>query len=200
MQAVADDTSIEATAPSGKTEYKFATSEAVELTRVTDQHFKLDRGTVLLREDDRMQIDTPLGAVDFKPKAAALITVEQDITRVFDLYDSHIGCVQISVGKRNKMLSSGTEMSLVFATDPTEAQQIVLRDGIHRRQMKITSLGGQHFAVADECSIVDAMLKDPLLDRLHKSPEKADKRAYDKIIKTAAALLISNSEPYSLQK
>lgn len=176
-------------------------STDAKLSIISGGRYMLDGGSVLVHKRKPVQLQTPHGEVSIQSHAAALVSVDSEVTRVIDLFDWRIGCIKVSAGKSTKSLGPGSEMALVIAQSPEEAQHLVLSDGLRRRKVKTVDMGQRHFAVASELSLVDAILKQPLLNQLRKSPNKDDKAVYEEIIKTAAALSASGAtEPYTVHE
>ena len=62
-------------------------------------------------------------------------------------------------------------------------------------------MNGNQFLVTAQVSIVDLILKQPLVSDLHKSANKQDQSDYEQILKTAAVLYVSGpSEPYAVHE
>jgi hypothetical protein len=180
---------------------KMLLADGTVMSRINEGLYKLESGTVLVYERKPMKIQTPHCEIDINARSAVLISAEPEVTDTLDLYDWRYGGVKVSVGTRTKPLSPGDEIAMVAASSPEAAQHLVLKDGLNRRKMKVVSLGNNQFAVASQFSLVDAMLKRPLVSQLKSSQDKDDRATYEQIVKTAAALYMSNSgEPYTVHE
>ncbi len=176
-------------------------SPDARLSRISDDSYSLESGSVLIHKYKPVHLRTPHAEIFVQKHAVALVTVDPSVTHVLDLYDWRVGSIKVSIGKRTKSLGPGAEASVVVADDQTQAQQYVLHDGFRRRRMKCTPLGDHHFYITDECSIIDAVLKQPLLGQLKNSASKSDRTVFDEIVKTAAAMSTTiEQEPYTVHE
>lgn len=174
------------------------TTGETELVTTGSNQYRLEKGSVLAHKSGALALQTPHGSVQISSGAAVLVIVEPELTRVLDLFDSHVGSVKVMAGEKTFKTAPGAQITIVSAGKQEDVPHLLLKDGIRRRQVRVVPATSGWFVVSDEFSIVDAVMKHELLHRIHTSEDQESKRLMENILKTAAALVVGGShEPYT---
>ena len=176
-------------------------SPDAKLFKIGPSAYRLESGSVIFHPLSPSTIEINHCKAIVRPRAAALISTDSAVSRVIDLFDSHFGCIKIQAGQVSRRLGPGGELAVMKAGSKEEAQELLLLDNLRRRKEKVDALPAGQFVIQDQVSIVDASLKEPMLGTMRRSTDVKDKTLSKKILKTAAALyLTESSEPYTVHQ
>lgn len=167
------------------------TSDHAALTKISEGHYFLSAGTILARGKQPLIVDTPHGSVSIKEDSVALVSIQNKMTRVFNLNDHHHNGVTTTVGNSSAELSPGREAIFVDASE-AQIQRIVLNDGIGHKDLRIQQQNARIGIILGQYSMGDLLTQHPLLQQLRKSEDKSDKALVNALIKTAAAQATMN--------
>lgn len=160
--------------------------------------YRLEKGSILAHKSGALQLLTAHCTIQISSGAAVLVIVEPTVTRVLDLFDSHVGSVKVTAKDKTFKTAPGAQITVVGANKQAEVAHLLLKDGVRRRQVRVVPVAEDCFVVCDEFSIVDAVTKHELLHRLHTAEDRESKRLMEDVLKTAAALVVGGSkEPYT---
>ncbi|MBI4533586.1 MAG: hypothetical protein HY711_06525 [Candidatus Melainabacteria bacterium] len=173
-----------------------------DLSEIAPGHYRLIGGSVLTKSSRTTRLDTPSGVVVAKPNAAALVIVEDNLTRVLDLSDRASSDIRVLADRQYVDLLPGQEVGLIRGVriDP---KMLVSGDGLGRRRMRVIPGSGEVRVVVNEFSIVDALGKLSVLKGIRRSQDNEELSLLYQIMKTAAAVAMStgkSSIPYSSQR
>jgi hypothetical protein len=163
------------------------TTEGGGLVRVSDGVYKLDRGGAYVSPAEAARVDIPGGSVFVGGHNTVYISVEKRITRVMDLHDSSAKSVRVVYNQHLLPLYPGAELNIVDA-DQVHAGDVIMSDGIGRREMRILSFEEGGFVVVDDFSITNALANVPRLKELYRSDAKEDRASVAAMLKMAAIL------------
>jgi hypothetical protein len=156
------------------------------VSKLSEGHYFLSSGTILARAKEPLIVDTAQGSIAIKDDAVVIISIQDKMTRIFNLIDHHRnGVVATALGKTIE-LSSGREAVLMDAS-ADQVNRVVLDDGIGHKDIKIVQVDANHGLITGEFSMGDLLTEHPLLQRLRKSQEKEDRDLVKSLMKTAAA-------------
>lgn len=156
------------------------------MSKLGEGHYFLSSGTVLARGKEPLIVDTPQGSVAIKEDAVVIISIQNKMTRIFNLIDHHRKGVVATALSRTIELSPGREAVLMDA-NATQVKRVVLDDGIGHKDIQIVQVDANHGLITGEFSMGDLLTQHPLLQRLRKSQEKVDRDLVKTLMKTAAA-------------
>lgn len=160
---------------------------ATDLTKVSEDHYKLSRGSMLMKVERSLRIDTPHAIVLAKAGSIVMLTANGNITRVRDMVDSRKNGVVVKLGQHEHSLVPGKELTI--STLRHKPMNALLSDDLARRQIKETEVGGLSVIGAD-FSIMDALIKHPLLKAMRASHRNVDRDMLRQIEKNAAIVSV----------
>ena len=158
------------------------------LVEAADGSLTLQSGTALIRPDKATTVHLPDGSVLIRAHAAVLVSVEDKITRVMNLYDKSTSGATLLVGRMSIPLVPGAEANLVNS-NPDALGPVVMRDGIARRHMRLQAFGAGKYIATDEFSLISALNRNPRLSAL-KSGTSKERNLVNAMVKEAAALTL----------
>jgi len=118
----------------------------------------------------------------------ALISKEDNVTKVRNLWESDSHSIQVSAGNRMVTVCAGQE--LMVGPTGTSLTKAVKGDLLGRRHIKSFDMAGNHSAMRSEVSLVSLMQNNNVLSRLVRSENDSDKEIAGKLMKMAAALSV----------
>lgn len=160
-------------------------STSANLTPVGRDHYKLTRGNVLVQAPTDMTIETQHATILLKAGAISMVSASQQLTRVRDISDHHVGDVTVLVGKNYNELRPGKELNIIDSA--AEPISLVMSDNISRRAMQTTKVDKLTIISAD-FSMVSMLSSHPLLVRLRHSSAREDQSLVGVVYKTATAI------------
>ncbi|HEY9870912.1 MAG TPA: hypothetical protein V6D08_17235, partial [Candidatus Obscuribacterales bacterium] len=162
----------------------------VNIAEVGPAQYYLSDGTVLLHPDRDVVIYTDNGDALIEAGSAAIISADVDITRVLNLSDHRPHGVHLVMNGQDAKLAPGYEASFTRG-GKINARQLVLAQRLGRRDMRIMRMGENQYAVLNEFSVTDALIRHPLLQEARRSGAASDKRLIAEVQKTAAVISVS---------
>ena len=193
----ARDKRIEAAASA----HHFHIAPGSQLLPVGPDHYKFDRGSILVKANRPVKFDAPNCTVTAQSNSAVIITAAEGVTRVLDLIDSKRDTI-VRVGNHSATMRPGIETSVV--TNPltkANGEALVWSDGLARRGVQTIFFDGKFSVVESEFSYLNAMGRHPLLREARASKSDADKKMFAQIMKNAASVLMAvdrQKGPYSV--
>jgi len=175
----------------------FKLGSKTTMERVGADHYRLERGNLLLQPQNSTRIDTPHGQLFVKKGAIVLMATNARLTRVRDLHDNHLNDVVFLANGRTVNLSPGKEATICDTTG--EALTLVYEDGMSRRGVHLANHAGLQIVTAD-FSILNAFMLQPLLLNLNHSKASDDVRMTNTIMKTGCSISLGIDRykgPYS---
>lgn len=168
------------------------------LVEAADGSMTLHSGTALIRPDKTTTVHLPDGSVLIRAHAVVLVSVEDKITRVMNLFDKSTSGATLTVGRMSIPLVPGAEANLV-TSNPDALGPVVMRDGIARRHMRLQAFGAGKYIATDEFSLISALNRNARLSAL-KSGTSKDRNLVNAMVKEAAALTLITDQirgPYT---
>lgn len=165
----------------------FGTADGDGLVRVSNGVYKLDSGDAFITPAEASRVDVPGASVFIGGHNCVFISVERRITRIMDLNDTTAKSVRVVYKQHLLPLYPGSELSIVDA-DQQRAGDIIMSDGIGRREMRILAFEDSSFVVIDDFSLTNAISNIPRLSDLYRSQSKEDRAYVASILKMAAIL------------
>ncbi len=186
MQADADDHFLNvATVAPSLSPPGFTVGRRARLSQAGENVYTLDLGSVIVNVRNKLAINTPHAGIIANVGSIVLVSVGSKITRVRDLSDRNKDAISILIGKHVLTLFPGKEAAVVDTTrDPLP---VVFADGLSRRGYRVVAVDRMR-VVTNDFSILDALIKHPLLQDLRHSPAKGDIATVSEIMKTAAVI------------
>lgn len=162
-------------------------SQATQMTKLGENHYSLSRGSMLMKVEAPLRIDTPHATVFAKPGSIIMLTTTGMLTRVADMVDTRKDGVIVKLDQYEHSLLPGKEVTISsLRHHPMNA---LLSDDLARRRIKETEVGGLKVIGAD-FSIMDALIKHPLLKAVRTSDRDIDRDMLKRIEKTAAIVSV----------
>jgi hypothetical protein len=162
-----------------------------QLTKIAEDMYELKDGDILMAPERTTKVKTAQGIVQIKKGAMVIIQAERKITRVLDLHDKSNSDVIVYFGQQTVKMQPGGEIALVEGSN-RDAQKLMTRaENVAHRAMQFVPYEEGKIAVFSQFSMVDALGKHPILMQLRLSNDKADEKLLDNLLKTTAAIFLS---------
>ena len=162
-----------------------------QLSKIAEDMYELKSGDILMAPERTTKVKTAQGIVQIKKGAMVIIQAERRITRVLDLHDKSNSDVTVYFGQQTVKMQPGGEIALVEGSN-RDAQRLMTRaENVAHRAMQFVPYDEGKIAVFSQFSMVDALGKHPILMQLRLSNDKADEKLLDNLLKTTAALFLS---------
>ncbi|MDR3615590.1 MAG: hypothetical protein P4L53_18665 [Candidatus Obscuribacterales bacterium] len=160
---------------------------------------KLKSGEVITHSRKKLIVEAPHATVSICPGAIVIVTATDKLTRILACWENSRHCVTVTSAGSTKNVLLGGELSIAAETDTDEAEKILAITNLRRRSIKYAHPKDGLILVDAQFSLLDIVLKDPILHPLSDSDSQDAKSIIGSINKAAAAItLASSKEPYSL--
>jgi hypothetical protein len=181
--------------------HQFHIAPGSQVLPVGANHYKFDRGSIMVKANSPVRFDTPNCSVTAQTDSAVIITAAEGVTRVLDLVDRKRDTT-VNIGKFVATLRPGLETSVVTSPQTsTNGEALVWSDGLARRDVRTIFFNDKFSVVESEFSYLSAMGRHPLLREARASKSQADKKLFAQIMKNAASILMAvdrQKGPYSV--
>jgi hypothetical protein len=161
-------------------------SSSASLTSHRSNHFPLESGEVLVASRERSFVLAGSYLIDVGPGAIVLVSRQDGVTSVRNLYETRHQVVRVLVDSRTIKLAAGHE--LIIGPDDGSVPAAMRSDRVGRRGLKTYSIDNRYGVAASEVSLVHLMQTSAVLTRLLRSSNAADRTIMNKVLKMAATI------------
>ncbi len=161
--------------------FNLACENGSDFKALSDKILDLKIGTFLIESQGGLELKLPQSVIDMPGKAMILVRIERDGSeRVYCLFES----VAVSSAKREIQLRCGDEVLL--SDHVPKGHELVGEYEVMVRQLRSTALTEKLQVTTMEFSIVQAMLREPLLNHVSHSDHPHDRVLKSRLLKSAA--------------
>jgi hypothetical protein len=173
--------------PKDAAEHGISLSGEAKLTRLSNSHYQMGCGCILVHGESEMLVDTCRAKVLIRKGATIVLSAKKDVTRVLNLSDHKRDSVRVMFGKNFVALNPGEELGIVSAS-ASDIDKAATEYVIRFRNAQKLVVSPEYRAVLFDFSLADAMKHCLIFRQLSQSPRLQDKALLADIIKTAAAV------------
>lgn len=163
-------------------EFNLAISADARFKEISPGNLELSFGTLLIEARKPLIIKTELAEYKMKPSSLILYRIQGGLDRVFVILEGlDVQCQDIAA-----QLRFGEE-AVVSDHEPTQSE-IMGEEELGVRQVKVHNLKGGGTLSTMEFSLIQAVEREPLLQKITHSRHPHDKGIKAKLLKSAAVL------------
>ncbi len=160
--------------------FNLACEKGSEFKQINQKTLDLKTGTFLIESQGGLELQLPWSVMSMPGKSMVLIRISKDGSeRIYCLVDS----VNVACEKRSISMRCGDELLL---TDHNPQRELGGEYAVMVRQLRISSLADKIQAATMEFSIVQAMMREPLLNQISHSTHPHDRVLRTRLLKAAA--------------
>jgi hypothetical protein len=162
------------------------------LANEKESSFQLSSGKVLVSAQQPVTAictdhpDHEISKIEFNAGTIALLSIENGIIRLTNLYEPHHESIKVTVQQHDTLVAVGEEVCIAREMDAI--YRSYENEPGSRRLLQCEQPGGGYSMVLMEISLQPPLHNDSIVKSLHKSQLSEERRIYSRLAKMAACL------------
>ena len=166
--------------------------DSPELAKKKESSFQFISGKLLIDAKQLVSVsctdaeEHELSKIEFNPGTVALLSIDDGIMRLTNLYEPHHESITVSFQQHDTAVSVGEEVCV--ARDMDKINQLYANEPGSRRLVKSEKPEGGYSMVLMEISLHPPLHNDSIIRSLHTSKSSEERRLFSRLAKMATCL------------